>query len=163
MNVINRSEAKRQGLKQYFTGDPCKNGHTTYRYTQSGTCAACLRSANAPIFDSSRPARNHALAQMVQAKFRLFRDDVEFFESTAYAFALMRFPVLLKVDVYPGLLPLDSDPYQGLYKFNCHVDDLEPLRELAKSLIASRMPTSQDARQKARAQFIALGGDPDAP
>lgn len=33
-------EAKRRGLKYYFTGEPCKNGHVSKRYI-SGNCVEC--------------------------------------------------------------------------------------------------------------------------
>jgi hypothetical protein len=97
---------------------------------------------------------------MVLAKFRLFRDDVEFFEAIAYAAAIMRFPVLRKVDVYPGLLPLDSDPYQGLYKFNCFATDLQMLHDLAQSLVKSRMSMDSLAATKVEASRKAAAYDP---
>lgn len=40
---ITRWEAKEQGLVHYFTGRPCKHGHTTNRYVSSGRCAECDR------------------------------------------------------------------------------------------------------------------------
>jgi len=36
-----RYEAKDNGNTKYYTGKPCHKGHTTYRYTASGLCAAC--------------------------------------------------------------------------------------------------------------------------
>jgi hypothetical protein len=41
MEIIDRKEAKKAGLKKYFTGEPCKNGHITERYTSGGTCLGC--------------------------------------------------------------------------------------------------------------------------
>jgi hypothetical protein len=41
MEIVTRAEAKARGLKQYFTGEPCKNGHVAYRDTQSGSCRVC--------------------------------------------------------------------------------------------------------------------------
>jgi len=37
-----RSEAKAQGAKYYFTGEPCKQGHIAPRKTK-GVCVECLR------------------------------------------------------------------------------------------------------------------------
>ena len=37
-----RSEAKAQGAKFYFTGEPCKHGHVAPRKTQ-GACTECLK------------------------------------------------------------------------------------------------------------------------
>ena len=39
--VISRAEAIKQGLKHYFTGKPCKNGHVAKRYCSSKLCFIC--------------------------------------------------------------------------------------------------------------------------
>lgn len=41
MKQITRQEAKRLGLKYYFTGKPCKHGHVYERYTKNGSCKKC--------------------------------------------------------------------------------------------------------------------------
>ena len=41
MDIISRKEAKRQGLKRYFTGKPCNSGHTCERYSSNGQCVDC--------------------------------------------------------------------------------------------------------------------------
>lgn len=38
-----REEALAQGTKHYFTGEPCKNGHTEMRFTSSAACLICNR------------------------------------------------------------------------------------------------------------------------
>jgi hypothetical protein len=38
-----RAEAKAQGLKRYFTGVPCPQGHVVERYVSSSACRACIR------------------------------------------------------------------------------------------------------------------------
>jgi len=40
-----RGEALRHGVSLYFTGLPCRNGHTSPRYASSGGCVACAKSA----------------------------------------------------------------------------------------------------------------------
>lgn len=42
MNIISRKEAKAKGLKQYFTGKPCSNGHIRKRATYNGACIRCM-------------------------------------------------------------------------------------------------------------------------
>jgi len=37
-----RSAAVAQRSTKYFTGEPCRQGHVTPRYTQSGTCMGCI-------------------------------------------------------------------------------------------------------------------------
>lgn len=43
MEAIKRSEAKSLGLKRYFTGKPCKNGHIEERETHGGACIGCRK------------------------------------------------------------------------------------------------------------------------
>lgn len=40
---ITRSEARRQGLRYYFTGKACPTGHVTYRFVSNRHCKACIR------------------------------------------------------------------------------------------------------------------------
>lgn len=39
--IIGRAEAKAQGLKRYFTGIPCKHGHTCERTVGRDRCVEC--------------------------------------------------------------------------------------------------------------------------
>lgn len=41
--IISIPEAKAQGLTVYRTGNPCKNGHRAFRYTDSRACLDCKR------------------------------------------------------------------------------------------------------------------------
>ena len=41
--IISRAEAKALGIKKYFTGKPCINGHIAERYTAQGRCYACTQ------------------------------------------------------------------------------------------------------------------------
>lgn len=40
--LIARDEAKLRGLKRYFTGTPCRNGHTAERKVDSWSCVDCV-------------------------------------------------------------------------------------------------------------------------
>jgi hypothetical protein len=40
-NILRWTEAKAQGLKQYFTGHPCKNGHLAKRDVSDRACYEC--------------------------------------------------------------------------------------------------------------------------
>ena len=42
MGLISREDARAQGLKQYFTGEPCKHGHIAPRFVSTGGCKECL-------------------------------------------------------------------------------------------------------------------------
>lgn len=41
MQIIARKDAKRLGLKRYFTGKPCRNGHICERGVSTGHCMIC--------------------------------------------------------------------------------------------------------------------------
>jgi len=41
--IISRADAMAQGLKRYFTGESCKNGHIAARSVSQGTCVECVR------------------------------------------------------------------------------------------------------------------------
>lgn len=41
MDITTRAFAALQGHRRFFTGRPCKHGHTVARFTSSGACTAC--------------------------------------------------------------------------------------------------------------------------
>lgn len=41
--VISRVEARASGLKRFFTGAPCQNGHSAERLVSNGFCVECRR------------------------------------------------------------------------------------------------------------------------
>jgi hypothetical protein len=46
VELITRAEAKRRGLKRYYTGKPCKHGHVAERHVE-GNCMECNRESAA--------------------------------------------------------------------------------------------------------------------
>ena len=57
MNIVSRDEAKLSGLKRYFTGEPCKHGHTSERLVSNGQCVECKSEAYA---NNPEPTRERA-------------------------------------------------------------------------------------------------------
>lgn len=57
-----RAEAKEKGLKRYFTGTPCRNGHVAERYSSSGRCIECVSECNRKIYEKD-PAKKIKSAQ----------------------------------------------------------------------------------------------------
>lgn len=41
--IISRAEARKRGLRRYFTGKQCKRGHIAERHTRDGCCHDCRR------------------------------------------------------------------------------------------------------------------------
>lgn len=136
---ISRGEAKLRQLSQYFTGVPCKNGHLTYRYTSSGACSGCIRAHNQPTYDQTAIERKAAKAQLVQVRLRCFVSDRNVLAASAWAMAVMRYPVLTSGDIDPQLLPQDKEGGTGLYAFYCHNEDVDTLRKLSMDMVQSHM------------------------
>jgi hypothetical protein len=44
--IITRKDAKVQGLRYYFTGKACPQGHLSERVVFNSSCRACQREAN---------------------------------------------------------------------------------------------------------------------
>lgn len=41
--LISRDQAHSQGLKRFYTGEPCKRGHVCERFTCNGGCVRCMQ------------------------------------------------------------------------------------------------------------------------
>jgi 5-methylcytosine-specific restriction endonuclease McrA len=54
--IISREEARAQGLKRFFTGDPCRNGHVAERLVSNGFCRECY-SATWQRYRERHPAK----------------------------------------------------------------------------------------------------------
>lgn len=57
--VISKTEAQRSGLKYYFNGCPCDNGHFVERYVIGNACVLCRKYQKAFWY-----SRNKALSKM---------------------------------------------------------------------------------------------------
>ena len=54
MQIITQKEAKAQGLKRYFTGEPCKYGHIAERSCRDGYCLACKAASAKAWYEANR-------------------------------------------------------------------------------------------------------------
>lgn len=74
-----RSEAKSLGLKHYFTGNACPNGHTSPRYTSTSNCVACLADHNSKRLDYYRERyqgdKDKLLAQQ-KARYEIKKEEI---------------------------------------------------------------------------------------
>lgn len=59
MEIISFSDAKKAGLKRYFTGQPCPHGHVSERMVSSRGCVACV-AAKKEQWLRDNPERNAA-------------------------------------------------------------------------------------------------------
>lgn len=74
--IILRKDALSSGIGKYFTGQPCRNGHIAYRYTQSGTCESCINSSSpsSPERHAERLEARQNRAELERVKLELRRD-----------------------------------------------------------------------------------------
>ena len=77
--LISRRDAKRLGLKRYFTGRPCKYGHVDERLVSNGNCVTCDMAACSQQYRKHREKR---LAQ--QATYRVLNADKRLAANRAY-------------------------------------------------------------------------------
>lgn len=61
MEIVTRKEAMERGLKKYFTGKLCKNGHVAER-NMAGGCLACGREASKARYSESPKIRERKAA-----------------------------------------------------------------------------------------------------
>lgn len=56
MEIITREAAIAAGLKRYFTGKPCKNGHVCERYVSTRICVSCMKSHSSAHYQENAKA-----------------------------------------------------------------------------------------------------------
>lgn len=151
MNIITRKVARENNLKSYYTGERCKNGHLTYRYTQSGVCADCLRSNRGSPIDKDVITRRQARVNMSTFRFRLPDSDYDLFLASAWAFALMRAPELLIDDLRSPVAPADCNGGTGLYSVLCYPADVDALRGIASDILSAYAATFPVAEVRRKA------------
>jgi hypothetical protein len=54
--LISRAEARALGLKQFYTGRPCKRGHLSQRNTLNSTCLDCIKAWHHETYSERRDA-----------------------------------------------------------------------------------------------------------
>ena len=156
MEIKTRKQAMLNRENTYFTGSPCKNGHITYRYVQSGSCSECInghktsgataaknRESRLNEMSSAIKAKQVIKENLVLVKVRIVPKVREQVAAAAFALASMRYPGLMLADVDPNRAPSDRHPSSGqaLYSFYCHDDDVAMLRLIAKEAVAAVTPT----------------------
>jgi len=61
-NLISKEDAKEQGLKRYFTGLLCKNGHLEERFVSTRQCMQCARDKS-KVYAKTDKSRNARLSR----------------------------------------------------------------------------------------------------
>lgn len=153
---MERKEAIAAGVGQYFTGKPCKHGHISNRYTQSGACAACVaiaaardRGANhsgvviphaqreaervavmrAAI--AERQAKMSALNALKPVRVPAHSQDLNDLFEMAVELCLAVYPCLTRAEVMPSHTPVKGTP---LYAVRVPHEQEQLLRDVANTL-----------------------------
>ena len=75
MKIISKEAAKKQGLKRYYTGKPCPNGHIAERFV-TGKCVECNRERNKLRPKKGAAAPGKAKKVKISAAVRQSADEV---------------------------------------------------------------------------------------
>ena len=76
MHIIKRLDAKKAGLKHYYTGKLCKNGHDSQRLVSNGVCMECAAEQALAKYhkDVNDPTRH---SQMKAAYNKYYHENVK--------------------------------------------------------------------------------------
>lgn len=136
MNVITRDQAIERRLTHYFTGKPCKRNHISQRYTKSLACLECLHPKFSSVEAEQREHLKAIREQLVPLYIILYVDQLEGFQLSLLASAMMREPRLRLKDLLSRDKPLVSG-LQVRYRFNCFAEDEQMLLDLGRSMLQS--------------------------
>lgn len=85
--IITRKEARDDGLKYYFTGEPCEKGHVAERLTISSACLECVSERNEAFLEDKGDKAENKIAKRVAREARkesldkelqMYRDDPDY-------------------------------------------------------------------------------------
>ena len=143
MYLTPRQLAKAANQSKYETGRPCKNGHIAYRYTNNGSCSACINGIKAngkpPQFQEEN---KNIMEHFTIIGLRLFECDYKAFCDIAYGCALLRMPNVPKGVIETRNTPKDRVSETAFYSFCCHEDDIPLLRKAAADMVSARSRTA---------------------
>lgn len=117
-----RTAAFSQGLRKYFTGKACINGHVEARYTATGACLGCLREA---ATRHRRAFNVSAFAKLEGSQlfsYKLHPDDLP--ALLAYAQSL---------DLARGRVPAETGNALGVDRGHNAAEGLDPVEEGRKA------------------------------
>lgn len=66
--VVSREDALAQGLKRYFTGEPCAKGHVSQRYSKGKACVACLLAHEAAVRADPEKGKKYRIRKSANQK-----------------------------------------------------------------------------------------------
>jgi len=82
--IINRADALASNQTHYFTGKPCRDGHTAPRYVSTGNCTQCQKERSASVASLMRKGK----VSRIQGHFSYPLHADDFAAALAYCQAL---------------------------------------------------------------------------
>ena len=79
MEIVSREDAIKQGLKRYFTGEPCERGHIAERWVCNGLCVVCHKDYYQANYDKIIAYQRdyyHANKAQLRANYQANRDKI---------------------------------------------------------------------------------------
>lgn len=85
--IITRKEARDEGLKYYFTGEPCEKGHVAERLTISSACLNCVSERNEAFLEDKgdkvegkvkRRKAREIKKENLDKELQMYRDDPDY-------------------------------------------------------------------------------------
>jgi hypothetical protein len=155
MEIVTRKQAVETGSKTYFTGIPCRNGHTAERYTKSGGCKECITEAvhgvRRAVNEANRPTpeRVAQLEGLATIRLRAHPDDAATLLDCAAAVTLARRPALVATDVVGARKGTKPEGGTLLYIVNIDAADVQVLRDMQNAMLQARGPNMDEARGRA--------------
>jgi len=171
MEYSDRKAAFANGAKTYNTGKPCKNGHTTFRYTTSGTCAECITGtralfvpvAKSPADTEQRQIMADVTANIMDQKFRVFHQDAIALMTMAEALCVARWPAAPTSMFRVKAAATGGAAGTAMYKVRIHPDDTLTMRRVAEALIAQHSRTSSQLAEMRQAAITRAAELVDLP
>ncbi len=149
-----RKEAIAEGLKKYFTGEACRNGHVSPRYTQSGSCCECINGSDgasrkqvqaaAQVNRDLAAITREVAASLTDYAYRVAMADVHLLKATAAALVDLRYPGFGERQSHSSRAP--KNPVSGtcMYFVRVHPEDINQLQAFANSLFSARCAKTVD-------------------
>lgn len=85
MEWVERSEARKLGLLQYYVGEECKEGHNAARLVSTGTCTECIQERNERFREERGDKAEEKLIkrQTAQEKMTYAKEVLQYMRSVA--------------------------------------------------------------------------------
>lgn len=141
MKIITRQQAITDGLNKYFTGEPCRNGHTAERYTHSSTCQSCItqyRPQNNSPRERSAVVELRRKQDLIKIRVELNFKDVPTFKSAMWMAAFLIDQSVTEDDLLTNNSPKALSHERALYTFRTFQANHSELYKMAKDLERAR-------------------------